>query len=99
MMIFSLGHSHTLSLSQSVNQSFPHVSERCITHKFRPNPSNCSFQKHKDTFNIASGFPEFAAIDPTLRDMNFCKNDTMFFRVKMDAPPNDLTGPDLFNYS
>lgn len=88
--------SHAVSLTL-INQASPQVSEKSLTHKFNPNPQSSSFQKPVDTFNIASGFPVFAPIK-TLSDPNFCKNDTIYFRVKLDPPKRDFTGPDKFDY-
>ena len=51
-------------------------------HKFVPNPESCSFQKPKDPFNIASGFPEFPVLH-IVNDSSFVKNDTIYFRVKL----------------
>ena len=94
LLVWPFTHGVTLTL---INQNFPSVSEKCITHKFKPNPKSSSFQKPQETFNIASGFPVFTKIN-TLSDHNYCKNDTLYFRVKMEAPPNDKTSPDTLNY-
>jgi len=82
-------HRVTLSL---INQNNPLSTEAAIMRKFVPNPESSSFQKPKDTFNIASGFPEFAELH-ILNDSSFVKNDTIYFRVKLD-PPETPTGPD-----
>jgi len=82
-------HRVTLSL---INQNNPLSAEAAIMRKFVPNPESSSFQKPKDTFNIASGFPEFAELH-ILNDSAFVKNDTIYFRVKLD-PPETPTGPD-----
>lgn len=82
---------HRVALSL-INQNHPLSPEKAITHKFIPNAESSSFQKPKDTFNIASGFPEFAPLS-TLSNESFVKNDTMFVRVKLD-PPDTPTGPD-----
>ena len=95
LLTWPFSHSVTITL---INQTSPQILEKSITHKFKPNPSSSSFQRPKETFNIASGFPFFALINTTLRDSNFCQNDTIYFRVKLDPPAEDLTGPDMFNY-
>lgn len=95
LLKWPFSHSVTITL---INQTSPQISGKCITHKLKPNPTSSSFLKPQDTFNIASGFPCFALIDPTLSDPNFCRNDTIYFRVKLDPPEEDLTGPDLFKY-
>ena len=64
--------------------------------KFVPNPESSSFQKPKDTFNIAAGFPEFADLS-VMNDSLFVKNDTIYFRVKLD-PPETPTGPDSLKF-
>ena len=82
---------HHVSLSL-INQDKPLSSEAAIMHKFIPNPESSSFHKPRDTFNIASGFPEFAPLS-VLNDNSFVKNDTIYFRVKLDSP-DVPTGPD-----
>ncbi|CAI8057731.1 TNF receptor-associated factor 3, partial [Geodia barretti] len=83
--------SHRVSLSL-INQDHPLSPEKAITHKFVPNSDSSSFQKPKDTFNIASGFPEFAPLN-IISNPSFVKNDTIYFRVKLDSPDSP-TGPD-----
>jgi uncharacterized protein YoxC len=83
--------SHRVALSL-INQDHPLGPEKAITHKFVPNSDSSSFQKPKDTFNIASGFPEFAPLN-IISNPSFVKNDTIYFRVKLD-PPDSPTGPD-----
>ena len=85
-------HHVTLSL---INQNNPLSAEAAIMRKFIPNPESSSFQKPKGTFNIASGFPEFAKLH-ILNDSSFVKNDTIYFRVKLD-PLVMPTGPDSLN--
>ena len=94
LLAWPFAHRVTMSL---VNQAHPLSPEKSYTRKFTPNPESSSFQKPEDTFNIASGFPEFAPVS-ALSDPQFCKNDTIFFRVKMD-PPNAPSGPDQVNYT
>ena len=83
--------SHRVSLSL-INQDHPLSPEKAMTHKFLPNVESSSFLKPKETFNIASGFPEFAPLS-ILSNSSHVKNDTIFFRVKLD-PPDTPTGPD-----
>ena len=83
--------SHRVSLSL-INQDHPLSPEKAMTHKFLPNSESSSFQKPKDTFNIASGFPEFAPLN-IISNPSYVKNDTIYFRVKLD-PPDTPTGPD-----
>ena len=78
-----------------INQDNPLSAEAAIMRKFVPNPESSSFQKPKDTFNIASGFPEFAELS-VMNDSSFVKNDTIYFRVKLDSPETP-TGPDNLN--
>ena len=85
-------HRVTLSL---INQNNPLSAEAAIMRKFVPNPESSSFQKPKDTFNIASGFPEFAELH-ILHNSSFVKKDTIYFRVKLD-PSETPTGPDSLN--
>ena len=85
-------HRVTLSL---INQDNPLSADAAIMRKFVPNPESSSFQKPKDTFNIASGFPEFAELS-VMNDSSFVKNDTIYFRVKLDSPETP-TGPDNLN--
>ena len=82
-------HRVTLSL---INQDNPLSADAVITHKFVPNVESSSFQKPRDTFNVASGFPQFAPLS-VLNDTSYMKNDTIYFRVKLD-PPETPTGPD-----
>ena len=94
LLAWPFAHTVTLSL---INQSHPTTPERSITHKFIPNAESSSFQKPEETFNIASGFPEFAPVN-ALNDPQYSRNDTMYFRVKLE-PPNAPSGPDqlVFN--
>ena len=92
ILLWPFCHCVTLSL---INQSSPPSAEAAIMWKFVPNPESCSFQKPKDTFNITSGFPEFAELH-IVNDSSFVKNDTIYFRVKLD-PPEMPTGPDSLN--
>ena len=92
ILLWPFRHHVTLSL---INQNNPLSAEAAIIRKFVPNPESSSFQKPKDTFNIASGFPEFAELH-ILNDSSFVKNDTIYFRVKLD-PPEMPTGPDSLN--
>ena len=82
-------HSVTMRL---INQDYPIAADKSITHKFAPNQESSSFQKLVDTFNVASGFPQFAP-QSCLTDPAFTKNDTIYFQVKLDPPPT-RTGPD-----
>ena len=82
---------HRVAISL-VNLDNPLKLETAITHKFMPNPQSSSFEKPKETFNLASGFPQFAPIS-VLTDPMFVKNDTMYFRVKLE-PPNAATSLD-----
>eukprot|EP00731_Ephydatia_muelleri_P022318 Em0014g909a len=75
-----------------INLDNPLKLDAAITHKFLPNPQSNSFEKPKDIFNLASGFPQFAPIS-VLTDSRFVKNDTMYFRVKLE-PPNAATSLD-----
>ena len=68
-----------------INLDNPLKMDAAITHKFVPNPQSSSFEKPKDAFNLASGFPQFASIS-VLTDSRFVKNDTMYFRVKLEQP-------------
>ena len=88
--------SHTVQLSL-INQVDPLNTSRSISHKFSPNPASSSFQKPQETFNIASGFPEFAPVS-VLNDPLYAKNDTMYFRVKLEAPSGPPTGPDQLEF-
>ena len=84
---------HTVTMSL-INQNHPVSRDHSITHKFVPNPESGSFQKPVDTFNVASGFPQFAS-QTVLNDPAFTNNDTIYFQVKLDPSPNNLaTGPD-----
>lgn len=83
--------SHHVNLSL-INQVDPLNPARSIHHQFNPSPTSSSFHKPKDTFNVASGFPEFAPVS-VLNDPLYSKNDTLYFRVKLD-PPSIATGPD-----
>ena len=82
----------TLSL---LNQDNPLSADAAITRKFVPNPESSSFQKPKDMFNIESGFPKFSEL-AVMNNSSFVKNDTIYFRVKLD-PPETPTGPDNLN--
>ena len=93
LLTWPIAHEVTLSL---INQNDPERPDKSITHKFTPNPSSSSFQKPKDTFNIASGFPEFAPVS-VLNDPLFVRADTMYFRVRL-TPPDEPTGPDDREY-
>ncbi len=95
LLKWPFSHKVTLTL---INQSSPTVNDKCVTHSFQPNPRSSSFQKPQDTFNIASGFPHFTKIS-ALTNPDFCKNDTVYIRVKLDPPPGDKLSPDLINYS
>jgi len=64
--------------------------------KFVPNPESCSFQKPKDPFNIASGFPEFAELH-IINDSSFVKNDAIILLQSEIDPPEMPTGPDSLN--
>lgn len=79
-----------------INQVDPLNPSRSIHHQFTPSPTSSSFQKPQDTFNVASGFPEFAPVS-VLNDPLYCKNDTIYFRVKLD-PPSAPTGPDQLQF-
>ena len=94
LLAWPFTHEVTLTL---INQKYPTEPKKCITHKFKPSPKSSSFQKPVETFNIASGFPSFTKIE-TLSDSNFNKNDTVYFRVKLDPPSNDKTSPDTYSY-
>lgn len=93
LLTWPFAHTITLSLINQVNPLLP---EKSLTHKFTPNASSSSFQKPQDTFNIASGFPEFAPIN-VLNDPLFVRNDTMYFRIKL-TPPGPPTGPDELEF-
>lgn len=93
LLAWPFSHSVTLTL---VNQVEPLSPDKSITHKFTPNPSSSSFQKPRDVFNIASGFPEFAPVT-VLSNPRFTQNDTMYFRIKLD-PPSVPTGPDKLEF-
>ncbi len=89
LLTWPFAHEVTLSL---INQADPMNLEKSITHRFTPNAESSSFQKPEDTFNIASGFPEFSPVS-VINDPLYCRNDTIYFRIKLD-PPNRPTGPD-----
>lgn len=89
LLAWPFQHKVTLTL---INQNFPLVPERSLTHRFVPNSESSSFKKPVETFNVASGFPEFAELN-VLEDQAFCKSDTLYFRIKLD-PPGPVTGPD-----
>lgn len=89
--ILSWPFKHRVTLS-IINQDNPLSADAALMHKFLPNPDSTSFQKPRDTFNIASGFPQFASQN-FLSDPSFVKNDTIYFMVKLD-PPDTPTGPD-----
>jgi hypothetical protein len=93
LLTWPFAHEVTLSL---INQVDPMKADKSLTHKFTPNPSSSSFQKPQDTFNIASGFPEFAPVS-VLNDPLYVKKDTMYFRIKL-APPGLPTGPDELEF-
>ena len=82
VLLWPFKHRVVISL---INLDTPLKLETAITHKFVPNPQSNSFEKPKDTFNLASGFPQFASIS-VLTDPRFVKNDTMYFRVKLEQP-------------
>ena len=82
-------HQVTLSI---INQDRPLDPESAITRKFAPNAISNSFKKPTETFNVASGFPEFASLD-ILNDSSIVKNDTVYFGAKLE-PPEGVTGPD-----
>ena len=82
---------HRVSLTL-ISQADPLNPEAAITRKFIPNPESSSFQKPRETFNVASGFPEFAPIS-VLNDPSYIRNDTIYFRVKFE-PPDLPSGPD-----
>lgn len=86
---------HRVALSL-INLENPLNPEAAITHKFVPNPDSSSFHQPKDTFNVASGFPEFAPLR-VLNESKYVKNDTIYFRVKLDAPQTP-TGLDVTSY-
>lgn len=82
-------HRVTLTL---ISQADPLSPDASITHKFVPNPESSSFQKPKETFNVASGFPEFAPIR-VLSDTSYVRSDTIYFRAKLES--SELpSGPD-----
>lgn len=93
LLTWPFSHNITLSL---INQVDPMKNEKSLTHKFDPSPSSSSFKKPEDTFNIASGFPEFAPIS-VLNDPLFVRSDTMYFRIKL-TPPGPPTGPDELEF-
>ena len=86
---------HRVSLSL-ISLDNPLNPEAAITHKFAPNPDSSSFHQPKDTFNVASGFPEFAPLR-VLNESKYVKNDTIYFRVKLDPPPTP-TGLDVTSF-
>ncbi len=82
-------HRVTLTL---ISQTDPQSPDASITHKFVPNSESSSFHKPRETFNVASGFPEFAPMS-VLSNPSYVRNDTIYFRVKLESP--DLpSGPD-----
>ena len=89
LLSWPFSHRVTMSL---VNQEHPLSPQHAVTHKFAPNPDSSSFQKPVDTFNVASGFPQFAE-QGKLDNSEFVRNDTMYIRVKLDAA-KEVTGPD-----
>ena len=82
ILLWPFKHRVVISL---INLDYPLKLDAAITHKFLPNPQSSSFEKPKDAFNLASGFPQFASIS-VLTDSRFVKNDTMYFRVKLESP-------------
>lgn len=89
--------SNRVSLSL-INQDDPLDSNASHTQRFIPNPESASFRKPVDSFNVASGFPEFAPIS-ILTDPDFVKDDTIYFRAKVDPPQqSSTTGPDQVQY-
>ena len=82
ILLWPFKHRVVISL---INLDYPLKLDAAITHKFFPNPQSSSFEKPKNAFNLASGFPQFASIS-VLTDSSFVKNDTMYFRVKLESP-------------
>ncbi len=89
LLAWPFQHKVTLTL---INQDHPLTPERSTTHRFIPNADSSSFKKPVDTFNVASGFPEFAPLS-VITDQAFCHNDTLYFRIKLETP-EAVTGPD-----
>ena len=89
LLKWPFNHKVTLRL---INQEYPLIPERSITHKFLPNADSGSFRKPIETFNVASGFPEFTRQN-VLDDPEFVRNDTIYFQV-IAEPPDGPTGPD-----
>ncbi len=89
LLAWPFQHKITLTL---INQDHPLSPEQSTTHRFIPNAESSSFKKPDDTFNVASGFPEFAPLS-VLTDQAICRNDTLYFRIKLDTP-DGVTGPD-----
>ncbi len=89
LLTWPFGYRVTLTL---ISQADPLSPDAAITHKFIPNPESSSFLKPNETFNVASGFPEFAAIS-VLSNTDYVRNDTIYFRIKLDAPELP-SGPD-----
>ena len=82
VLLWPFKHCVVISL---VNLGNPLKPDAGITHKFIPSPQSNSFEKPKETFNLASGFPQFAPLS-ILTDSKYVKNDTMYFRVKLETP-------------
>ena len=82
VLLWPFKHRVVISL---VNLDNPLKPDAGITHKFVPSQQSSSFEKPKETFNVASGFPQFAPLS-ILTDSRYVKNDTMYFRVKLEPP-------------
>ena len=81
-----------------LNQEDPFDSNASHTQRFLPNPESASFKRPVESFNVASGFPEFAPIS-ILTNPEFVKDDTIYFRAKVDPPQQlNATGPDQVQY-
>lgn len=89
LLAWPFQHRVTLTL---INQDHPLSAERSLSHRFLPNADSSSFKKPVDTFNVASGFPEFAPLS-VLTDSSYSKNDTLYFRIKLESS-DTVTGPD-----
>ena len=62
-----------------------------IVHRFHPGKDSASFKKPEETFNLASGFPQFASVD-VLENNAFVRDDTMYFKVELQKPSEDASG-------
>ncbi|XP_071962000.1 TNF receptor-associated factor 3-like [Antedon mediterranea] len=59
---------------------------RHLVDAFRPNPQSSSFQRPVKEMNIASGCPQFVALDTLESTDTYRKGNTMYIKIVVDLP-------------